>query len=157
MKALYSSGPLNDWLMSVIFFDLIPDMGPFFGWVWRRASHTHSMLVEWIGNHPSSHRALSVWPFGTKGLRKAQPAFPSQQWRGELSKPGLSRTCECPNSQRDMWKFLSFSACSLQIFFSRLQHSNLRGMVPLWNDYFLHLLQVRWVCTAWISRNCVCL
>lgn len=25
--------------------------------------------------------------------------------------------------------FLSFSACSLQIFFSRLQHSNLRGML----------------------------
>lgn len=127
---------------------LTPEMGPFFGWFWSSASHTHTVRdCRWseLGTVQFSWNP-QCWACCNGGLPKAPCAFHCQRWA--RAEPRVV-TAQTPRETRG--SFLSFSACSLHIFFSRLQHSNLRGMLPGVLAAWLFLTSG----SSWLGMHCM--
>lgn len=122
--------------------------GSFLWWFWSRASPTHTVRdCRWseLGTVQFSWNP-QCWARCNGGLPKAPCAFHCQRWARAEPKVVTSQTL-----RETRGSFLSFSACSLHIFFSRLQHSNLRGMLPGVLAEWLFLTSG----SSWLGMHCM--
>lgn len=157
MKALCFSSAPNDWLTSVIFFIVL-----FQKWVLSLGGFGTGLpvLTQWeivggVNWEPSqfsqSPKCLALWWWRPpKGTSCSPPPLPTMAERLFWAK-AEPRVANAHTLRETHGSFLSLSACRLHIFFSRLQHNNLRGM--------LHGVPVEWFFltsgSSWVGMHCL--